>query len=296
MRQREESGRIGIVIATRNRCADLIGALDRLRALAERPPIVVVDNGSADGTAAEVRRRFPDVRLLALGVNRGAWARTEGARRLSTPYVAFSDDDSWWAPGALDRAVALLDTCPRLGLIAGRVLVGPEEREDPVCRLMAGSPLPRPDALPGPPVLGFLACGAIVRREAFLGAGGFHERFGIGGEEELLALDLATAGWWLAYVPDIVAHHHPSARRSHAARRERQLRNALWAAWLRRPWPGALRRTARLLRDGARVERRRALVEALGGLPWVLRERRPVPPPLARALNTLDAQEERASA
>jgi hypothetical protein len=49
--------------------------------------------------------------------------------------------------------------------------------------------------LPGPPVLGFIACGGIVRRAAFLEVGGFNSRLGVGGEEELLAVDLTARGW-----------------------------------------------------------------------------------------------------
>jgi N-acetylglucosaminyl-diphospho-decaprenol L-rhamnosyltransferase len=56
--------------------------------------------------------------------------------------------------------------------VAARILVGPEERTDPVTALMADSPLPRAEDAPGPSVLGFLACSAVLRREAFLQVGG----------------------------------------------------------------------------------------------------------------------------
>jgi GT2 family glycosyltransferase len=234
--------RVAVVIATRNRGPELLGTLTRLLALDERPRVVVVDNGSTDGTAQLIRDRQPGVQVVGLRRNRGAAARTIGARLVDTPYVAFSDDDSWWAPGALGRAVELLDRHPRLAVLAARVLVGPDQRVDPVCREMADSPLPPADDLPGPPVLGFIACGAVVRRDAFLEVGGFDARLGVGGEEELLSLDLATRGWGLAYVADVVAHHHPSPVRDPSGRRRRQVRNALWSAWLRRPVGSAARR------------------------------------------------------
>jgi hypothetical protein len=65
-----------------------------------------------------------------------------------------------------------------------------------------------------------------------------------------------------------------------------QLRNALWCAWLRRPAPSALRRTAELLRAAQPAARAGAL-DALRGLGWVLRERRPVCPELDAALRLL---------
>jgi GT2 family glycosyltransferase len=172
--------RVAVVIATRNRGPELLGTLTRLRALHEQPPIVVVDNGSTDGTAELVRAHHPDVQVVGLRRNRGAAARTVGARLVDSPYVAFSDDDSWWAPGALGQAAELLDRHPRLAVLAARVLVGPDRRRDPVCDEMAHSPLGRAADLPGPSVLGFIACGAVVRRSAFLEVGGFHARLGVG--------------------------------------------------------------------------------------------------------------------
>src|SRR3954451_12827111 len=119
--------RVGVAIATRERCAELAGVLERLRALPERPPVVVADNGSRGGTPARIRARVPEVAVLELGENRGGGARNAAVEALATPYVAFSDDDSWWAPGALAHAAALFDAHPRLGLLAARILVGPDE-------------------------------------------------------------------------------------------------------------------------------------------------------------------------
>jgi GT2 family glycosyltransferase len=282
------SSPVAVVIATRNRGTELLGTLARLRALQERPPIVVVDNGSTDGTAELVRANYPGVQVVGLRRNLGGAARTVGARLVDSPYVAFSDDDSWWAPGALSRAAELLDRHPRLAVLAARVLVGPEERLDPVCQEMARSPLAPADDLPGPPVLGFIACGAVVRRAAFLEVGGFDVRLGVGGEEELLSVDLAARGWGLAYVDQVVAHHHPSPSRDPSGRRRVQVRNALWSAWLRRPLGGAARRTARLATlDTGQPGAWSGVLLAVLGLPWVLRERRPVHRELEAALRRL---------
>src|SRR5207237_1326911 len=187
--------RVAVVIATRNRRDTLLDTLPRLLDLPSRPPVVVVDNGSDDGTVDAVRERHPEARVIPLGEDRG---------------------------------------------------------------------------------------GACVA------AGGFHRRYGIGGEEELLALDLAVAGWGLVYVDDVVAHHHPAPSRDPAARRRIVLRNALWSAWLRQPLPGAVRDSARLLRAALTDEAaRRGAIDAVRGLPWVVRERRPVPADVARAVRTL---------
>ena len=283
---------IGIVMMTRNRRARALATLDRLALLPERPPIVVVDNGSSDGTPAAILRRHPRVRLLRLDRNAGAAARTLGVRALRTPFTAFSDDDSWWEPGALERATGVFAARPSLALLQARILVGGEARLDPTCAAMRRSTVPAGPGLPGPAVLGFVACGAVVRSNAFLHAGGFHPRLGIGGEEELLALDLAAHGWELAYVDSVVAHHHPDGADGRPGRSERLLRNALWTAWLRRRLPGALARTAALAASAAREHRLTALTEAARGLPWILRERRPLPRRLERIAKGLTLPEE----
>jgi GT2 family glycosyltransferase len=281
---------VTVVIATRERRASLARALGHLRSLPESPPIVVVDNGSRDGTVEMVRREHPGIVLIEIGQNRGAAARNAGVEAAETPYVAFCDDDSWWAPGSLERACSRMDEHPHVGLIAARILVGPGEVPDPTCGEMAASPLPPCEGLPWPTVLGFLACGAIARRSTFLEVGGFHPRFGVGGEERLLAIDLAAAGWDLLYCEDLVAHHHPEAGGERPGRRRRQCRNDLWSAWLRRPFLPAARLTARTL-AGALLdgERLAGLAEALRGSGWVWRERRPVPRELERRLRLLGA-------
>lgn len=135
---------VTVVIATRDRVTELRRTLARLSALPDRPAIIVVDNGSADGTAAAVRRDFPGVTVIRNRRNRRAAARNQGARRAVTPYVAFSDDDSWWEPGALARACDLLARYPAVGVIAGRTLVGEHAADDPINALLAASPLRAP--------------------------------------------------------------------------------------------------------------------------------------------------------
>ena len=277
-----------VVIATRDRRERLLETLDRLRDLAEAPPVVVVDNGSSDGSAAAIRRRHPAVDVIEAGRNLGPSARTIGVCRAGTPFVAFSDDDSWWAPGALGRAAAMLRAHDRLALVAARVLVEPGGRLDPTCSLMERSPL-APDAVLGrPQVLGFVACGAVVRRSAFLAVGGFSARLPIGGEETLLAIDLSAAGWALVHAPEVVAHHEPGVRGSRGpARRRAESLSALWTAWLRRPLPRATAITAGVLAS-AGADAPATLAAASRGLPWILAARRAVPRPTEAALRAVE--------
>jgi GT2 family glycosyltransferase len=276
------SPRVTTVVVTRDRWDDLSWSLPL-----QQRPVVLVDNGSTDGTPDRVRQAFPDVTVVELGRNRGAVGRNVGVEAASTPYVAFADDDSWWPATSLDRAADLLDRHVRLGLLAARVLVGPEERLDPTCAAMAASPLGTPPGLPGPAVLGFVACGAVVRRQAFLEAGGFDPVVHFPGEEERLALDLAAGNWSLAYIEDVVAHHHPSTRRGPTLKRQAlERRNELLTAVMRRPWP----RVGGVLRDQLHDGRagRLGVLGAVPRLPAALIRRRSLPPRVEAARRRLD--------
>jgi GT2 family glycosyltransferase len=277
--------RMTAVVLTYRRAQELARTLSQLSALPDRPAIVVVDNGSDDATAALVRERFPHVVLVHAPTNLGAAGRNLGVAVARTPHVAFCDDDTWWAPGSLTEAANLLDAYPHVAAVTARVLVGPDEREDPTCRLMADSPLDAPVTLPGRPILGLLAGATAFRRDAFLRAGGYHPRYFIGGEEALLALDLCRAGAWLAYAPQLTVHHYPSTQRDARTRASVSARNAVWTAWLRWPAGAALAHTVRLLPT---LRRERGLVSTFAGLPWILRERRAIPPHVERMRRRLD--------
>jgi GT2 family glycosyltransferase len=256
------------VVASRNRRTDLLASLPRHEA-----PVVLVDNASTDGTVEAVRAAHPDVTVVPLDRNAGALARTVGTARAGTPFVAFTDDDSWWAPGDLARAVELMRAHPRLGLLAARILVGPEEELDPICTEMADSPLGTEPDLPGPSLLGFVACAALVRTEAFTAVGGFDPVVRFPGEEERLALDLAAAGWGLAYVDDVTVHHHPSTSRDAPSTRQAGIwRSRVLTALMRYPVrdaAGQLTRAARAGHPGWR-----GLVGAVPRVPAALRRRR----------------------
>ena len=263
-----------------------------MSSLPEAPRLIVIDNASRDETARIVSARFPQASVVRLPRNLGAAARNVGVAVARTPYVAFSDDDSWWAPGALAVGADLLDRHSSLALIAARILVGAQQRLDPACDLMSRSPLRQAAGLPGNAVLGFLACGAIVRRSAFRAAGGFEPRYFMGAEEQLLAVDLARCGHRLAYVPEVVAYHDPlRAGERPAERTMHVMRNDLWFAWLRRRGPAAARLTAsHAIRAGGDRRARAALREALRGAGWTWNARRPVDRRLEGDLRRLAAQ------
>ena len=281
-----ESG-IAIVMITHNRSREALRSVQRALECREAAQIIVVDNASEDGTAALLRSCFPEVLVVRSETNLAAAARNIGVAIARTPFVALCDDDTWWEPRALAKARRIFELHPDVAVLCARVMVEPRGELDPASRLMEQSPL-ESTWLPGAALIGFLAGASVVRRSAFLAAHGFDPRLFIGGEEHLLALDLAARGWRIVYVPELGVHHQPSSRRDATGRLHLLLRNAIYIALLRLPWGEAGREcwaaARRAARDGVLGDVLRDLGAAL---PWLLRGRQIVPPSVVDALRLI---------
>ncbi|CAB4723651.1 unannotated protein [freshwater metagenome] len=170
--------RVSVVIAAYNSERFIADALDSVFAeVSEQDDVIVVDDGSMDGTA-EVVRRYPTVRLVQQR-NAGPAAARNTAIRLSTAtFIAAIDHDDLWPAGRLDRMVAALEANPEAGYVAGRQ------------RLMVtpGAPLPywlkstEPEELER--FQNERGTGMImIRRSAFDRVGLFEESMTRGGED-----------------------------------------------------------------------------------------------------------------
>lgn len=284
-----DEGRATIVVLTHNRRVQLLSTLECLCQLPGKWPIIVVDNGSTDNSATAVAARFPSVMLIRSKRNLGAAARNIGVAYAHTPYVAFSDDDTQWEAGALERAISVLDAAATVAVVSACVQVGATRQPDPACTAMAQSPLDRA-GLPGPQLLGFMAGACVMRARAFMDVGGYWAPFFIGGEEELLALDLVQRGWRIVYISDVVTRHFPSSIRDSALRERQLLRNAIWVAWMRRPLASAWRVSLDQLREArARNILWPTLRDVLRGLPRVLIRRAVISPAVEEMRRLLEA-------
>jgi N-acetylglucosaminyl-diphospho-decaprenol L-rhamnosyltransferase len=278
---------ITVVLLAYNCAHRIVPIVERLLAL--QLPIVAVDNGSPDDTAS-VLASFEQVELVRLPENIGAAGRNAGVERVHTPYVLFCDDDGWYEADGLPVVCELFDRHPNLALINAKILVGDEQRLDPISHEMAESPVPDRHGLPGAVLLSFMAGAVAVRTAAYKEVGGYDPRFFIGGEEETLSFKLAKANYQMRYVPDLVMHHYPSLANA-GNLRAYGMRNTLVNAWLHRPLSSALRWTVFTLADTPKnLDFVRGVALTLRATSWIHRERAPMGSQLDGDLAMLDAR------
>lgn len=188
--------------------------------------VVVVDNGSTDGSPELVAHRFPYARLLRMGHNAGfAVANNVAAACADGDALLLLNNDAWLEAGALERLRQRLDGDPRIGLVAPR-LVSLDGRPQFVWspdRSLVGAAVQRfrnrfeghwwNHRLLSPLlrlVLGrgwFTGACVLVRRRAFDEIGGFDPGFFLYHEDTDLCLRLRRAGWRLAWQPKATVVH-----------------------------------------------------------------------------------------
>lgn len=278
------TSRIAVVVFTRNRVREVVTTVARLFELPEAPPILIADDASEDHTVSLLANLFPSVRIVQgatrVGVpacNRAAaWAASD----YHADYLAFTDDDLCWEAGALDRAVQMLDTHPRIAILAAHVSMDGGDEAEPACAALQASPL-TDDALPGPLLTRYQPGACVIRTAVFGMLGGYESRLRDAGADELLALDVLAAGHAIVYCEALRARREPSASPDRATRRALaalQARNAAWVAWLRLPqwfaWWATLRALAVFAGTFALHREAWPLIDGIG---WAWRNRRRVP-------------------
>jgi GT2 family glycosyltransferase len=275
--------------------------------------VLVVDNGSSDGSVDHVRATWPSVEVLAIPHNVGVAAALNRAVRASdTEMVALLNNDIELEPGWLTGLVEALDAHPEAASASGKMLRFDDRLTiDATGDLMLWSGAVanrgrgmRDEGQFDSPQAVFAACAgaALYRRAAFERVGPFDESFFAYLEDIDWGVRAQLAGLSSRYVPSAVAYHMggatTSARRGFYGRLQR--RNTLLlvtkdfptSALLRHGWKvllGQLVLLAASARDGLLSEQFRAWGEWLWRMPATLRARREVQRSRVAGTRELDA-------
>jgi GT2 family glycosyltransferase len=231
---------VAVVIPNWNGADLLPACLQALREQTYRDhEVVVVDNGSRDDSLA-VLARFPEVRVLRFGRNRGFGAATNaGIRATAGPYVATLNNDAVPAPGWLAALVAAAEVDAGVGMCASRMVFAARpdvlnscgiavDRAGIAWDLLGGEPVGADRDLTEP--FGPCAGAALYRRTMLDEVGLFDERFFAYLEDVDLAWRARRAGWRCRYVAAAEARHQHSATGGEGSPRKRYLlgRNKVW--------------------------------------------------------------------
>jgi N-acetylglucosaminyl-diphospho-decaprenol L-rhamnosyltransferase len=186
-----------------------------------RHSAIVVDNGSTDGTADNLRRTFPDVEVVELAQNGGLpFAYNRGVEHGTGEIVVMLNNDIEVRADFLEQLIEPFVRNPRLGSAAALLVQPGGQNIDSmgltVDRTLAGFPRlrghpVRDAAEPSPVLTGPCGGGGAYRRTAWEAVAGLDEGVRFYGEDVDLALRIRSAGWETIAVPEAVAVHLGSA-------------------------------------------------------------------------------------
>ena len=201
---------------------EALRSLQRQTGLTREPEVIVVDNGSADGSVEMLRSQFPRVRLIGNHENRGFCAATnQGMGAAAGEFISLLNNDAVAEPGWLAELVKVFDGQPAVGMAASKVMqFADRQRIDKAGHLLWPDGQNRGRGTGArdtgqfdrvEEVLWPDGCAAMYRRAMLVAIGGFDEDFFAYGDDAELGLRARVAGWRCVYNPRAVVFHHRAA-------------------------------------------------------------------------------------
>ncbi len=275
--------RFTISILTFNRKDILAELLESLRNVSSpENEIIVIDNGSTDGTSLLVKERFGFVKLITLPRNTGVAGRNSGIVNAGGNIIITLDDD------VLDIDSRSLETLykkfadsPKLGAVCFTVR---DYYDGKICNWC--HPYPEEEYFDKEFITDEISEGAVAfRKKVFDDAGLYPDNFFISHEGADLAARIMDRGYDIAFTPEIaVRHKYARSGRKSWRRYYYDTRNSYWLAVRNYRTGKAIRyimaRSAIMLayslRDGFFTYWLKAVSDSITALPEMLRQRHPI--------------------
>jgi GT2 family glycosyltransferase/glycosyltransferase involved in cell wall biosynthesis len=207
-----------------------LDSLERaLGAVEEDTELIVVDNGSGDGSVELVREQFPWVKVVPLESNHGfAGGVARGVAHARGEWIAVFNNDTTVEPDAISLMLAAGRLSPRVGSVAAQMRFADRrhllnsaglelDRLGVAADRLVGTPLSELSESEPYEVFGATGGAAIFRREMLDQVGGFDESFFAFFEDADLAWRAQAHGWRALYAPRAVVYHHHSATAQHGS-------------------------------------------------------------------------------
>lgn len=222
--------RVSAIVVNRDRRDLLAECLKSLRSALERveggSELIVVDNGSSDGSADFVRQRFPEASLIALDQNTGfTGGFVRGLRAANGTWIMTLNNDATVELNAVTELLRVAESGPDVFAVAAQLRFAGRETVINSAGLgidrlgiaydrLVGQPVALSERAPTN-VFGASAGAALYNRARLLDIGGPDESFFAFLEDADLAWRARMRGWRAIYAPDAVAHHWHSATAGH---------------------------------------------------------------------------------
>jgi glycosyltransferase involved in cell wall biosynthesis len=221
-----------IVITTKNRLEELRKAVASAVIQTARPEVLVMDDGSTDGTAEAIGCEFPEIQVQRSKESHGLIVQRNRGAHLAASRVIFSIDDDavFSSPGVVEQTLREFDHA-RVGAVAIPFV---NVNSNQVVHQKA----PRPDGIYIN--YDFIGTAHAVRRDLFLGLGGYREILIHQGEEEDFCMRLMNAGYVTRCGNADPIHHFESPRRSWTRMDYFGARNKVLYAWHNVPFPSVI--------------------------------------------------------
>jgi len=251
-----------VVISTRNRKEELSTALTSCLAQTARPEIIVLSDGSTDGTGDMVREKFPTVSLREFRNSIGPAARRNLGIELATGdvIVILDDDIAFPSPATIEQTLREFDN-PIIGALT-IPFVNIRKDADHIHQRA-------PDATGVYVTDAFVACACALRRDVLVQVGMFRPDTIMYGEEEDLSIRMLNRGFLIRLGSAHPLHHYESPRRSSKRMDLLGARNKLLFSWLNVPLPYLLIHfPGTVVHRVAFGIRKHAILNALEGLAW----------------------------
>lgn len=154
--------------------------------------VIVIDNGSDDGTTDMILTNFPNIYLIPLETNIGVSAWNIGAAKARGEYILFLDDDAYIEPNKIERLIDIMKF-HRLDLIYPKI-INPETQYEFTENYPTG-------------LLSFWGCCVIIRKFVFEKLIGFDTNIFIWAHELEFTIRLHDQNFNIAFYPEVTAFH-----------------------------------------------------------------------------------------
>jgi glycosyltransferase involved in cell wall biosynthesis len=265
-----------VVITTKNRKQDLQRALRSCIEQTAKPEVLVIDDGSGDGTEQLVRNEFPMVRIVRHEVSRGYIVQRNQGAQLASGDIIFSidDDAEFSSPHVVEKTLTEFDD-PAIAAVA--IPYVNVKYSDAVYQR---APLSQGTFVTS----SFVGTAHALRRDLFLAVGGYRAFLFHQGEEEDLCIRMLDSGMFTRLGSADPIYHYESPERDFRRWHVYEARNRVLFSWYNVPMPNvlvhmpgaALNRAIYSIRSGRPLWTAHGLIKGLADCINQLAERRAV--------------------